>query len=57
MKYGVLSYRCRGVGTALPGTCRRLGIYTWLGLLPAAAESLIELHHAQKLAQTDLRER
>src|SRR6266576_2989788 len=49
--------KCRCVGTVPPGTCRGLGIFTSCRLLPAATECFIELHHAQKLVQTDLRER
>ena len=41
MKYGVLSQRCQRVGTVLPDTCRGFGIFTWLRLLPAAAEGLV----------------
>ncbi len=57
MKSGVVGHRCRRAGTVLPGICRALGIFTWRRLLPAAAQSLVELHDAQKFAQTDLRER
>ena len=39
------------------GHVPKLRHFRLLQLLPAAAESLIQLHHAHKLAQTDLRER
>src|SRR5260370_1349256 len=52
--------RCRRAGFSR-GCCRASAEHSafsaWHRLLPAAAESFIELHNAQELAQTNLRQR
>ena len=49
-----------GVGLStrgVSGTCRGLGSFSLCRLLPTAAEGFVELHDAEQLIQTNLRER